>query len=353
MRATTFAYVVVVSLVILVPSICFGQAAATDDSYVASSAGTTNYGTSPSLEVINPGVYTYIRPDLSRLPAGLTGTQVSKATLRLFVTAVSANGTFQACEVGGSAGSWSESTLTYNNRPATLTCSSSYSITSASKNQYVDIDITSFVQDWLNGTHPNNGVMLQPSSGSSIAVAFESKESTSTSHDAELNVVYDNSLGQLTGQIGPSQVAPGTYGINISGSAMTLAGPTSQCSSPLFATGIASSGNANCSQVQFSQLGGGISLSQLPPNIVFSNQASFITGSLAPSGGGTITATSAATATTAGTSTNFTGNLSGDVTGSQGTTVVVSIGGKPAANVVFTNQANTYAAGNKQTDLLP
>jgi hypothetical protein len=51
---------------------------------------------------------------------------------------------------------------------------------------------------------------------------------------------------------------------------------------------------------------------------------------------GTITASlngNAATATTAGSATNFTGALAGDVTGTQGATVVSSIGGSSAANV--------------------
>ena len=51
---------------------------------------------------------------------------------------------------------------------------------------------------------------------------------------------------------------------------------------------------------------------------------------------GTITATlngNASTATTAGSATNFSGNLLGDVTGTQGSTVVSSVGGSTAANV--------------------
>ena len=44
-------------------------------------------------------------------------------------------------------------------------------------------------------------------------------------------------------------------------------------------------------------------------------------------------ATNATNATNAGTATNFSGSLSGDVTGSQGSTVVSSVGGQSAANV--------------------
>ncbi|HLK31486.1 MAG TPA: hypothetical protein VKT29_00270, partial [Terriglobales bacterium] len=81
--------------------------------------------------------------------------------------------------------------------------------------------------------------------------------------------------------------------------------------------------------------------------------ASTITGSIS---GGQVSgpvanatnAVNAVSAITAGSSTNFTGNLSGDVTGTQNATVVSAIGGKPAGNLVFSNQANTYTGG-KQT----
>jgi hypothetical protein len=49
------------------------------DSYTASSSPTSNYGTQSNLDVIGPGVNSYIRFDLAALPTGLTGTNVSKA----------------------------------------------------------------------------------------------------------------------------------------------------------------------------------------------------------------------------------------------------------------------------------
>jgi len=61
---------------------------ATDDSYTASSSTTTNFGTQPSVDVIGPGVNSYIRFDLTALPAGLTSSNVSKATMRLSVNGV-------------------------------------------------------------------------------------------------------------------------------------------------------------------------------------------------------------------------------------------------------------------------
>src|SRR5205823_13711143 len=70
------------------------QIPATDDAYTASSSPSSNYGTQPSLNVIGPGVNSYIRFDLTTLPANLTSSNVSKATLRLNINGVTTSGTF-------------------------------------------------------------------------------------------------------------------------------------------------------------------------------------------------------------------------------------------------------------------
>jgi len=62
--------------------------------------------------------------------------------------------------------------------------------------------------------------------------------------------------------------------------------------------------------------------------------------------GNAATATTAASATTAGSATNFTGALAGDVTGTQGVTVVSSIGGVARSNFARTDQANTFTGAN-------
>ena len=147
----------------------WAQAIAKDDAYVTSASPTTNNGASTSLVVQTGGSYSYIRFDLSRIPTGLaagavTSSMVQKATLRLFVTAVTANGTFDVLEVGGSSTSqnWSESTITYNSQssytlfPRTLAAGVLVSYpTPNSKNQYIIVDITQAVKDWLDNL---NGV---------------------------------------------------------------------------------------------------------------------------------------------------------------------------------------------------
>jgi hypothetical protein len=54
---------------------------------------------------------------------------------------------------------------------------------------YLQLDLTSTVQSWLNGTLANNGIALVPSPGSSISVSFDSKENLLTSHTAQVPMV--------------------------------------------------------------------------------------------------------------------------------------------------------------------
>ena len=68
---------------------------------------------------------------------------------------------------------------------------------------------------------------------------------------------------------------------------------------------------------------------------------------------GTITATLSGNATTATTATNFSGSLSGDVTGTQGATVVSSVGGQTAANVAAaTVLANAATSANTASTIV-
>ena len=71
------------------------------------------------------------------------------------------------------------------------------------------------------------------------------------------------------------------------------------------------------------------------PYAVMANTASNLLGALpvAQLGGGTANISISGNATTATTANNFSGSLSGDVTGTQGATVVANVGGQSAANV--------------------
>src|SRR5258708_38436442 len=81
-----------------------------DDAYVTSTSSPTNNGASTSLVVQSGGSNSYIRFDLSRIPTvangastPITSSMVSKATMRLFVTAGAPDGKLDLLEQGGTS----------------------------------------------------------------------------------------------------------------------------------------------------------------------------------------------------------------------------------------------------------
>src|SRR5215469_15038060 len=173
-----------------------------------------NYGSSQSLALQSPGAYTLLRFDATRLPAGVTSNQITHATVKLFVNAVTTAGTFDLCQI---TTPWSESTVTYNTLPGYANCiSSAGNIATGNAQKYLVLDVTNFVQTWLlDGLVSNYGILIKASNGSNVSVAFDSKESQSTSHDADLNAGITGPQGPQgpqgpigqTGPAGPSGAA--------------------------------------------------------------------------------------------------------------------------------------------------
>src|SRR5579863_8383010 len=82
---------------LLFPSRASAQLPPTDDSYTQRNAANSNFGRAGTLDIVGSATAartTYIRFDLSPLPAGLTGSNVSIATLNLFLNTASTSGTF-------------------------------------------------------------------------------------------------------------------------------------------------------------------------------------------------------------------------------------------------------------------
>jgi hypothetical protein len=175
----------------------FAQITPSQDSYTNTVDSGTNYGTATTLSVVSSASSiqtTYIQFDLSSIPAGYASTNVAKATLKLYVNSVSKAGSFNVDLVNGS---WSEKTITSSLSPALgSTIASGVSLTSANVHDYILIDVTSAVGEWLNGSQANDGVALV--ANSPLSASFDSKENTTQSHPAELNIVFAGG-GTITG----------------------------------------------------------------------------------------------------------------------------------------------------------
>jgi len=200
----------------LFPTLGVGQQAPpAADTFAFSTTPNQNYGALPAIAV-QQGATSYIKFNLATLP---TGANVSKATLRLFVDAVVTNGRFDVYQINTS---WSESTLTYNNAPplgVSATGNNPISISSSSMDQFVVIDITPLVKDWVNGSVANDGIALALV-GSNGFFSFDSKESPFTAHQPELEI----SLSGPAGPAGP-QGSQGPEGMTGAAGPQGPAGP--------------------------------------------------------------------------------------------------------------------------------
>ena len=176
----------------------YGQITPRQDSYTDSSKPTTNFGTATTLGVASTTASiqnSYILFDLSSIPSGYTGSNIAKATLKLYVNTVTTAGSFNVDFV---AGSWSEKTITANLAPALGgTIQASVPLTTGNKSGYLLIDVTSALQAWLNGTQTNDGIALV--ANSPLNSSFDSNENTAQSHSPELDVVFASGNGTITG----------------------------------------------------------------------------------------------------------------------------------------------------------
>jgi hypothetical protein len=164
----------------------------TQDAHVVPSNG-INYGSATTINVGGPNAaQALVQFDLSYLPTGVTATNVNKATLTLFANKVGYAGTVN---VSVANGTWTEAGVNGTNAPvAGAAIASGVPVSTA--NTYFTVDATVAVKNWLTGT-TNSGFLITPAD-QTVNVAFDSKESSTTSHSAMLTIVL-----AATGPQGP------------------------------------------------------------------------------------------------------------------------------------------------------
>jgi hypothetical protein len=218
------------AMVVFAPTRTWAQLPVTEDSYTAQQTPNANYGSAGNLilafsnqsQVIGKPTLTdnlYMRFDLSLLPGGLTGSNISNATLKLFANSVTNRGTtLGTFDVYLVTNPWSEIAsgifgtptyipgISYNSPPSlgTTPLISGVHLTAATGDGFFLVNVTPAVQAWLSGT-PNYGLALIPTptphvGGTTPAInyviQFDSKESATTSHAAEIDVELATSGSQ-------------------------------------------------------------------------------------------------------------------------------------------------------------
>jgi hypothetical protein len=106
---------------------------------------------------VTSGYYSFLSFGFASLPPGVTGSQIQKATLRLYVKDVIKNGTFS---IYTSPRSWSERKLTYKNAPIMGANLEAVGQPVSLANSEVTVDLTALTRDWIDGNEPNNGIIV-------------------------------------------------------------------------------------------------------------------------------------------------------------------------------------------------
>jgi len=188
------------------------------DTYISATSPAGNFG-SVTLINIGGGNTGLIQFDLSSLPPGLTAANISKATMTFYVNTAAVAG---AVDISQVTSAWTESGVNNGNRPTYLSPFASGVPTAVSR-QYVTVDVTQLVTDWVTGFAPNYGVQISAAaSAPATVIVLDSKENTTTSHPAFLDVVLQ-SVGP-TGPAGPTG-ASGPAGLTGPAGASGPSGP--------------------------------------------------------------------------------------------------------------------------------
>jgi len=119
----------------------------------------------------------FIKFDLSSIPSGSV---IISATLKLYVSTLNYPSDGQV-ELHRVTSDWSESGATWNNQPSyDSAITASKACSEISDDSWVEFDVTSDVQAWVNGTYDNYGwAILRPGVSSSTAyIGFDSREGT-------------------------------------------------------------------------------------------------------------------------------------------------------------------------------
>jgi hypothetical protein len=201
-RATATAFFLLATLFIA-PHAGAVEALLLQDTYVDNNTtggkpppNASNYGSGMDLRVFKGNGRigrTFLKFSLATLPPGTASSDVTQARLRLWVNSNStAAGSITLCPV---TTRWDEYSLKDNTAGGLTFGEPKLSeLPIESMNTFISINVTDWVKAWLDGTLVNEGIEIEPSAATAfLDLAFDSKESERTSHEARLEVSLSKS----------------------------------------------------------------------------------------------------------------------------------------------------------------
>jgi hypothetical protein len=185
--------VLLVAGLLLLPVVWAADVPLAGDTYISSGVNAgSNYGGATSLSIA-PGNMALVQFDLSTLSPGVTS--VSVAYLRVYVNKVTTAGTLTFSTV---TSGWTEGGVTFASAPTVGAAFASMPANTA--NAFLLVDVTALVNGWLASPSSNFGIEIAGSG--TTAILLDSKETTTTSHPAALDLSGISPAG-VAGPTGP------------------------------------------------------------------------------------------------------------------------------------------------------
>ena len=151
-------------------------------------------------------VRSLIRFNLSAIP---TGTSINNAVLRVYlVNSYDFPGETRTITTYRIASAWSESSVTWNNKPSFSTAYGSAAVTHGAWGWY-SFNVTGLVRGWINGTIPNRGVMLRGPEWSGADSSWRGFYTREGPYRPRLAITYTASAASSEAQIGSESLGIG------------------------------------------------------------------------------------------------------------------------------------------------
>jgi hypothetical protein len=179
------------------PQLWADDARLAGDAYVSATATASNFGALPTLNVGN-GSTAFLLFDTPSLPAGAS---IASAQLIFFVDRVNVAGHL---DIHTAASPWTEASITSSSSSFTPVALATAAIPAGG---FATADVTSLVQSWVAGTAPNYGIAITSAATDPFTqVSLDSKENTSGSHPARLQMTFTGPAGSAgpVGSQGPA-----------------------------------------------------------------------------------------------------------------------------------------------------
>ncbi|MBI4603982.1 MAG: DNRLRE domain-containing protein, partial [Planctomycetes bacterium] len=195
------------------------------DAYVNDSALTDNFNNAflvvgKSTQEFLPRYRSFLRFNLGSIPAGAV---ITSATLRLNLQAFEGSGT-QAIEVHRVLATWSATTITWKDQPASDAAVEVSRSPGTSVGSWYNFPVTALVQSWVDGTYPSYGVVLKAASETTATKTrtFASANASDTSIRPAMEVTYTTATTAPEVQVTPASLAFGNQAVGTTSAAQAL-----------------------------------------------------------------------------------------------------------------------------------